>query len=163
MAPPKKKGKKGMKFTAPKKPQKTTISQPQPDPKFCNKKLPPLVLTDDVSSALLPWLAKGFAPVKTSGAGNLCGANALWKAFREAREALKEPDEKLNHLTQKTFHEFINSERYNALVDKVVKAQLKLGFITDEDEFREVLTQNSNIDIVSASSRSIIFNSFNNS
>lgn len=126
-----------------------TKMHPLPDPIFCNSPLPPLRLTEDARLALLPWLAQGFCPVQTPGKGHLCGLFALWRAFREARDALNLTGEKIQHIPQRRFREFLNGDEYNKMADKVLRAQSKLGFVADEEEFKELLAQKSNLDIVS--------------
>lgn len=123
-----------------------------PDAEFSEMPLPPLRLSEEAAPALLPWLAKGFTPIRTSGKNNMCGLYALWRAFRDAQDALKSPNEKIKHLTQAQFHGFLNSREYNTMADKVVQAQAQLGFgNANHSELREILAQESNLDIASAS------------
>jgi hypothetical protein len=154
--------KKRQRFTAKKKAappkEKPIVLGPLPDPIFFDLPLPPLRLTDEAAPALLPWLAKGFTPVKTSRKDELCGVYALWRAFREAREALKSPGEKIKHLSQTTFLGFLGGEDYNEMAEKVVNAQVELGFGSEDDEeLREILAQTSNLDVVSAVTQEVAF------
>src|SRR5882757_7205634 len=80
-----------------------------PDAEFSEMPLPPLRLSEEAAPALLPWLAKGYTPIRTSGKNNMCGLYALWRAFRDAQDALKSPNEKIKHLTQAQFRGFLNS------------------------------------------------------
>ena len=146
--------KKRLRFTLKKKAalraEKPGTMNPLPDPVFSDLPLPPLRLTDEAAPALLPWLAMGFAPVKTSGKDEMCGVYALWRAFREAREALKDPGEKIKHISQATFLGFLGSQEYNEMAEKVVNVQAEMGFGSDNnEELREILAQASNLDVVS--------------
>jgi hypothetical protein len=134
---------------APKKANKKKQVAPLPDPSFSDLPLPPLHLTADTRLTLLPWLAKGFCPSHTSGKNNLCGVWALWRAFREAQAALNLPGEKINHISKERFDALLKGSKYRQLADRVVKAQSSLGFVADEDEFKKLLAQKSNLDIVS--------------
>jgi hypothetical protein len=144
---------------APKKGSKKTPSAKIPEPVLPDEEhsecpLPPLALGDDAKMALLPWLARGFAPTRTSGQGKLCGLNALWRAFRDARDAMKVPGSaKIRHITQAQFKAFLSSTEYNAKVQEVLDSEV-YAFFSDEqkEELREELTKKEYLDIVSTSS-----------
>jgi hypothetical protein len=77
-------------------------------------------------NSLLPYLALGFTPVKTSGGGNLCGINALQRSFKEARIALNPPGtpkiKNADHIGQAGFRKLLRSARYNAIVQEHLKS-----------------------------------------
>jgi hypothetical protein len=65
-----------------------------PDAEFSDMPLPPLRLSEEAAPALLPWLAKGFTPIRTSGKNNMCGLYALWRAFRMLKMLSRVPMKK---------------------------------------------------------------------
>jgi hypothetical protein len=50
----------------------------------------------------------------------LCGARALCKAYRDARERFKAPGEKLTHPTQQNFLDWLKSAAYTNKVTMIM-------------------------------------------
>jgi hypothetical protein len=156
-----KKLKRGMKFTNPKKPatsksklppKETEQMGPLPDVNYSGQPLPQLRAENDVRMAFLPWLALGFAPTKTSGAGGLCGLRALWRAFRDARDALKTPGAPtIDHFTQAQFKGFLGNREYNDKVQELLDSDAYQFFTPEEKEqVKDDLNVKEYLDIVSA-------------
>jgi hypothetical protein len=155
--------KTGMKFTNSKKlatskskpPLKDTEQMgPPPDIKYSGQPLPQLRAKNDVLMAFLPWLALGFAPTKTSGAGSLCGLRALWRAFRDARDALKAPGAPpIGHFTQTQFKGLLGNRKYNEKVQELLDSDAYQLFTPEEKEqVKDDLNVKEYLDIVSACS-----------
>ena len=70
--------------------------------------------------------------MKTSGGANQCGIRALWKSFRDAREAMKQPGEEIKHATQKQFVNWMKSDRYKAKVEELMHNPA-YAYLTDKD------------------------------
>ena len=94
---------------------------------------PPTQTNSTHRHLLLPYLALGFAPTPTSGANYECGLRALWKAYRDARDALRAPGTpSLKHATLTDFRNLLGSEVYR---DIVTEQLINFGiFGLDEDD-----------------------------
>ncbi len=135
---------------APKKLETSRPGAPQ-EVKDAWKQPIPTRVTAVVRNTLLPYLTLGFTPVKTSGGGQLCGINALWKSFREARIALQSPDApSIRHLTQQNFKDMLNSKLYKEIVANYLKDELKIDEIENEAVKKELIDnfkRKTNLDV----------------
>jgi hypothetical protein len=136
--PPKKVDKKsGKAEKAPAKPEKAKPKYKKPTPmppdiREAMGKPIPTRTSASTRNSLFPYLALGFTPVETSARGWLCGVNALWRSYRNARDALKSPDdEPIKHATQKVFQGLLRSKEY-ADVFKEHLLAWQDPFMTDE-------------------------------
>jgi hypothetical protein len=109
-----------------------------PEVQEAKKFVVPTRVTADARNSLLPYLALGFTPVKTSGVQQLCGINALWRSFKEARIALQPPNgPDIRHLTQKDFKDLLSGKVYEELADEYLENNLGVNQILDEDVRQE--------------------------
>ncbi|PMD37690.1 hypothetical protein L207DRAFT_586027 [Hyaloscypha variabilis F] len=95
---------------------------------------PPATRTTPISrNTLLPWLALGFGPVKTSGARLLCGINALWRSYIDARDALLAPGAVpiARHKTQRDWLELRNSQIYQDVFEEYLAKYNSQGALTE--------------------------------
>ena len=69
--------------------------------------------------------------------------------MQQAQAALNLTGERMILISKERFETLLKGRKYRDLADRVVKAQSRLGFVADEDEFKKLLAQKSNLDIVS--------------
>jgi hypothetical protein len=86
--------------------------------------------------ALMPWLARGFAPAFTSGQNWKCGLKALAKSYRAARIAINGTQAKIDHATIKDFENYLRSDEYSQKVEEILQGDA-YGAL-EENEIEEV-------------------------
>lgn len=111
--------------------------------------IPQFRLPDETRLALLPWLAMGFGPVRTSASGLMCGLYALSKAFNAAQEALKAPKEEIAITPAGRLIAIFRGPRYKELATELIDLHKLHGFATADID--QEFSAHSNLSIVSAS------------
>jgi hypothetical protein len=91
------------------------------EPACCSEPVPLGSTSEEGINALLPWLALGYGPVRTSGKDKQCGIRALWRSFIDARETLKSEGETLKLVTQAQFVKWMGSDKYRSKVEKYMQ------------------------------------------